>query len=146
MIFGIPSIYVWVAVIIASVAIEAFTLNLSAIWFAVGGVAALFAASIELKLLSQLWIFALFSAALLLLVRPFCRKFLHVTREPTNADRIIGEPAIVITDIDPVHNTGEIRVFGQVWTAKSIDDTPIPAGAAVRIIAIRGVKAVVERA
>ena len=40
MLFGIDSLYFWLAVIIISVAVEAFTLDLCAIWFAAGGVAA----------------------------------------------------------------------------------------------------------
>ncbi|MCQ5128326.1 NfeD family protein [Butyricicoccus faecihominis] len=145
MIFGINSLYIWTAVIIIGVAVEAFTLDLSAIWFAVGSVAALVAASIGLPLPAQLLIFVLFSAALLILVRPFCRKFLHTKNEPTNADRIIGEPAIVVIEIDNVQETGEIKVFGQLWTARSADDSVIPKGAAVRVTAIRGVKAIVEK-
>ena len=45
MMFGIDSLYIWLAVIIISVAVEAFTLTLCGIWFAAGGVAALIAAS-----------------------------------------------------------------------------------------------------
>ena len=45
MMFGIDSLYVWLAVIIISVAVEAFTLTLCGIWFDAGGVAALIAAS-----------------------------------------------------------------------------------------------------
>ena len=37
MMFGIDSLYVWLAVIIISVAVEAFTLTLCGIWFAAGG-------------------------------------------------------------------------------------------------------------
>ena len=145
MIFGVNSLYVWAAVIVIGVAVEAFTLDLSAIWFAVGSVAALVAASIGLPLSAQLMIFVLFSAALLILVRPFCRKFLRTKSEPTNADRIIGEPAIVVVEIDNVQETGEIKVFGQLWSARSADDSVIPKGAAVRVTAIRGVKAIVEK-
>ena len=36
MMFGIDSLYVWLAVIIISVAVEAFTLTLCGIWFAAG--------------------------------------------------------------------------------------------------------------
>lgn len=143
--FGIPSLYVWVAVIIIGVAIEAFTLDLSAIWFAVGALAALVAASIRLDLSAQLVIFVLFSAALLILVRPFCRRFLQTKSEPTNADRIIGEPAIVVEEINNMQNMGEIKVFGQLWTARSADDSIVPKGAAVKVVSIRGVKAIVEK-
>ena len=50
MMFGIDSLYVWLAVIIISVAVEAFTLTLCGIWFAAGGVAALIAASLSVGL------------------------------------------------------------------------------------------------
>ena len=36
MLFGIDTLYIWVAVIILCVVVEVFTLDLSAIWFAVG--------------------------------------------------------------------------------------------------------------
>ena len=106
MLFGINSLYIWVAVIIIGVAVEAFTLDLSAIWFAVGGVAALIAASIGLSVPTQLVIFVLFSAVLLILMRPFCRRFLKTKKEATNADRIIGETAIVTEAVDHLHETG----------------------------------------
>ena len=38
MMFGIDSLYVWLAVIIISVAVEAFTLTLCGIWFAASAV------------------------------------------------------------------------------------------------------------
>lgn len=145
MLFGINSLYIWMAVIIICVAVEAFTLDLSAIWFAVGGVAALIAASLSLEVPAQLVIFVLFSAALLALVRPFCRKFLKTKNEPTNADRIIGETAIVTEVIDNVHETGAVKILGTIWSARSIDDAVIPEGVAVKVVAIRGVKAMVQK-
>lgn len=145
MLFGIDTLYIWVGVIILCVAVEAFTLDLSAIWFAVGGVAALVAASLSLEVTAQLVIFVLFSAALLVLVRPICRRFLKTKNEPTNADRIIGETAIVTEQIDNIRETGAVKVLGSEWSARSTDGAVIPSGAQVKVVAIRGVKAVVEK-
>ena len=145
MIFGVDSLYIWVAVIIIGVAVEAFSLDLSAIWFAVGGVAALIAASIGLEMSAQLVIFVLFSAVLLLLVRPFCRRFLKTKKEATNADRIIGQSAIVTEGIDNIRETGAVRISGNIWTARSADDSLVPQGAMVEILEIRGVKVIVKR-
>lgn len=145
MLFGIDTLYIWVGVIILCVAVEAFTLDLSAIWFAVGGVAALVAASLSLEVAAQLVIFVLFSAALLVLVSPFCRRFLKTRNEPTNADRIIGQTAIVTEQIDNIQGKGEVKLLGSVWSARSLDDSVIPCGATVRVVEIRGVKAVVEK-
>lgn len=144
--FGFNILYVWMIIIIAGVAIEAFTLNLSAIWFAVGGVAALAAGSIGFDIVVQLVVFVLFSAILLALMRPFCQRFLRTKKEPTNADRIIGSRAVVIEDIDNSQQTGEIKVFGQMWTARSTDHTVFSKGDFVRVVEIQGVKAIVEKA
>ena len=145
MLFGIDTLYIWVAVIIICVAVEAFTLDLSAIWFAVGGVAALVAASLSLPVITQLVIFVLFSAVLLVLMRPFCRRFLKTKKEPTNADRIIGETAYVTEQIDNIRETGAVKVLGAEWSARSRDDSIIHSGAKVKVVEIRGVKAVVEK-
>ena len=144
MLFGIDALYIWVAMIILCIAVEAFTLDLSAIWFAVGSVAALVAASLSLGIVVQLVIFVLFSAVLLVIVRPFCRRFLKTKNEATNADRIIGQTAVVIETIDNLRGMGEVRLLGAVWSACSIDDSAIPCGATVKVVEIRGVKAVVE--
>ena len=145
MLFGINTLYIWLAVIVLCVVIEALTLDLCAIWFAVGGVAALVAASPSLEVVTQLIIFVLFSAVLLVLMRPFCRRFLKTKKEPTNADRIIGETAYVTEQIDNIRETGAVKVLGAEWSARSRDDSIIPSGAKVKVVEIRGVKAVVEK-
>ena len=70
MLFGIDSLYFWLAVIIISIAAEAATLGLCGIWFAAGGAAALVAATFGASIWMQLVIFVLLSAVMLLLVRP----------------------------------------------------------------------------
>ena len=131
MLFGINTLYIWLAVIVLCVVIEALTLDLCAIWFAV--------------VVTQLIIFVLFSAVLLVLMRPFCRRFLKTKKEPTNADRIIGETAYVTEQIDNIRETGAVKVLGAEWSARSRDDSIIPSGAKVKVVEIRGVKAVVEK-
>ena len=145
MMFGIDSLYVWLAVIIISVAAEAFTFALCGIWFAVGGVAALVAASLSVGLMGQWIVFVVFSALLLILVRPFCRRFLGSRRQATNADRIIGQTAVVTEPIDNLLGTGAVKIVGKVWTARSTTDTPIPLGSKVTVVEIRGVKAIVKQ-
>ena len=62
----------------------------------------------------------------------------------TNADRIVGQRAVVILDIDNQAAQGQVRINGQVWTARSQDAEPIPAGAQVEVVQISGVKAIVK--
>lgn len=145
MLFGFPSAYVWMVVLIATVAIEAFTLNLVSIWFGVGALAALILTTLEMPVTAQLIAFIVVAAALLVLVRPFTRKLLRIKDEKTNADRIIGQTAIVTVEINNTLSQGEIKLMGQSWSARSADDTQITVGDTVRVLAIAGVRAVVEK-
>ena len=61
---------------------------------------------------------------------------------PTNADRVIGQEGIVIKDIDLIEGKGQVKVMGQVWSAKA--DGNIAEGAKVRVLSMEGVKLVVE--
>ena len=132
-------------VIIACVVIEACTLDLTSIWFAVGAIAALIVMLLGGGLIPQLLAFAVAAAILLILVRPMTRRLLRPKGARADADRIIGEPAIVVEEIDNVRGIGAVKIFGQVWSAQSTDHTKIPVGETVYIRAISGVKAMVER-
>ena len=61
----------------------------------------------------------------------------------TNAYSIIGKHGLVIEDIDSISGTGQIKVDGEVWSAKCSDSTFIPKGSNIKILKIDGVKAVV---
>ena len=135
---------IWIAVLIGGVAIEVATLNLVSIWFAVGGLAAFIALSLGASFLVQLIVFAVVSAVMLCLIRPLTTDILKPKGAKTNADRIIGETAIVTEQISNACNKGQIKISGQIWSAKSDDGNIINEGETVKIIAISGVKAIVE--
>ena len=147
MLFQIPMLYIWFVVIVICCALEAITFALCSVWFAAGGVIALIAASFGATVPQQLFVFVLFSAIFMVLIRPLCRRFLFAKQEPTNADRIIGETAVVVENIDNLRRTGQIRVYGQIWAARSngVDANVIPKDEIVRVVAIQGAKAVVEK-
>ncbi|HIV61593.1 MAG TPA: NfeD family protein [Candidatus Butyricicoccus avistercoris] len=135
---------IWIAILIGGVAIEVATLNLVSIWFAVGGLAAFIALSLGAGFLVQLIVFAIVSAIMLGLIRPLAKDILKPKGAKTNADRIIGQFATVTEQISNASNKGQIKVSGQIWSAKSDDGKVINEGETVKIIAIQGVKAVVE--
>lgn len=135
----------WVVTIILSIAVEAATLNLTSIWFAAGALAALIVLTLGGSFILQLIAFAIAAAVLLILVRPMTRHLLRPKGARTNADRIVGELAIVTEEIDNAAALGAIKIFGLIWSARSADNTVIPIGETVQIRAISGVKAMVER-
>lgn len=143
--FWLTGSFLWVAVIIAALIVETATLDLNAIWFALGGLGGLIVTSVGGSLHVQLVVFVVISAVLIFLVRPFARRVLRPKGAATNADRIIGQEALVTQPINNTLSQGEIKVFGQLWTARAADGGEIPAGSLVRVREIVGVKAIVEK-
>jgi len=52
---------------------------------------------------------------------------------------------IVIEKIDTIQGTGQIKVSGQIWSAKSFDKGVIERDDRVEILDIQGVKLVVKK-
>lgn len=63
---------------------------------------------------------------------------------PTNADRLLGAVAVVTQEIDNRSATGQVKVSGQIWTARSQGEDPIPVGTSVTVLRIEGVKLIVQ--
>ena len=62
--------------------------------------------------------------------------------EATNSDRVIGKSGEVIKEISN-NEYGEVKVFGNVWTATSKQNLSV--GDKVKVISIEGVKLIVEK-
>ena len=117
---------------------------MTSIWFACGSLLAMVAALLDVSIWGQLLVFILGSALLLASTRKWVSK-LKLGRVKTNADRIIGQQAVVIQTIDNQAAKGQVRVGGQVWTARSVEDEPILAGTQVEVVQITGVKVIVKK-
>ena len=57
---------------------------------------------------------------------------------------MLGEQGKVTETIDNGNSRGAVYVDGKTWTARSADDTVIPAGTQVRIERMEGVKLLVR--
>lgn len=132
----------WFIVFVILLFIELVTVNLVTIWFAVGAIAAMIISSYSESLVLQLGIFLIVSFVSLILTKPLLKKLKKFNIEPTNTDRVIGKVGEVIKKIDE-NQYGEVKIFGNVWTATS--DDVIDVGSRVRVLSIDGVKLIVER-
>lgn len=106
--------------------------------------AAIISAVSDISATVQLLIFAIISALLVLATRPLAKKFIS-KNIPTNADRIIDQKGIVIKAISSIENSGQIKVLGQIWSAKSNSEEEISEGETIVIKGLEGVFAVVEK-
>ena len=137
--------YVWFIGIIIFAVLEAMTFQFVSIWFAGGSLGALIAYLFGAGLTVQIWVFALVSAVLLILTRPILKKLLKQRKEPTNADRLIGQKALITEKVNNDLSTGKLMVNDVVWSVKSEDGQIIEKGTMVTIKAISGVKLIVSK-
>lgn len=134
----------WIVVAIIFGIIEAVTMGLATIWFCGGAVIAAIASLFTGSVMVQIVIFLLSSAVLLYFTRPLAKNKLNAKVEKTNADALIGETGIVITDIKPF-TPGQVKIAGKEWTAVCENENlTVPKGEKVTVHSIQGVKLIVE--
>ncbi len=141
--FGLTMTTFWLIVMVLFLVVEAATVGLVCIWFAVGSLAALLAAMCGAQLWLQIVLFLVASAATLYFTRPLVKRYVNSKVEPTNADMVIGKECRVTETVDNIAGTGAVYVDGKTWTARSADDEVIPEGTLVTAKSIDGVKLIV---
>ena len=136
---------IWLIVFVACIAIEIITMGLTTIWFAGGSLAAAIVSAVGAPLWLQLVLFFGVSLLLLYLTRPVAVKYFNKDRVKTNAESLVGQQAIVISEIDNLQGIGQVTVNGQEWSARNVrGDERLSVGSVVFIRAISGVKLMVE--
>lgn len=134
----------WLILMTILLLIEAATLGITTIWFALGALVASFFAAFNSPLWFQFVIFGISSLVLLVFTRPILVEKMEIGQNKTNLDLMQEYTGIVIKQIEPF-STGQVRVNGSVWTAISVDNKTIPIDTEVKVLDIEGVKLIVEK-
>ncbi len=125
--------------------IEIGTAGFLVFWFAIGALIAMIASFFVENVIAQTTIFVISSTILLFATRGFVNKFAKTQNTAkTNAFSIEGKKGKVIQAIDPIEGTGQVKISGEVWSAKSFDNLAISQNTEVIVEKIDGVKAIVK--
>lgn len=136
----------WASLLLIFVVIEIITPQMTTIWLALGSVVSLVLWCIFPEhVLLQIIAFVVVSAVALALTRRFTRRIMNNDIIKTNADRCIGQEAVVTEEINNILGKGQVNVKGVIWTARSSNDEVIPPGSLVIIEKIEGVKVIVKK-
>ena len=126
--------------------IEMATIGFLVFWLGIGSLLAMVTSFFVDSIIVQFVVFLVTSTLLIIFTRPLVNKFIKVPKEvKTNAYSIIGKKGIVISAINNIEGSGQIKIDGEVWSAKSANDDNIAKDTEVEIIEIDGVKAVVKK-
>ena len=136
--------FVWIVIAVVLGIIEAATVSLVSVWFAIGALAAIIPAFFDAPIWVQILVFLAVSAISFTFTRRFFKEVIKVKKQPTNADGLIGQDGIVTTEINNLEGSGKIYISGLTWSAKSFDGETIPEGAVVTAVKIEGVTLIVK--
>ncbi len=137
---------VWVGVAIFAMIVEVLTPGmLVSIWFVPAALVSMVLAFLSVPMPIQGVVFIVLSLLCIFVVRPLVSRY---AKKPiaTNVDAIIGEKGLVIEKIENIAGSGQIKVRGQSWSARSVDDDcTFEPGDIVMIVAVEGVKLICKK-
>jgi membrane protein implicated in regulation of membrane protease activity len=134
----------WLALSVGLAAAELLSLDLILLMLAVGALGGAVVAAVQGPVILQVLVALAISLGMLTFVRPNVVRRLHRGPELTTGHAaLVGKQAIVLETVDA--RTGRIKLRGQIWSARSVDESVIAPGSTVDVYEIDGATAVVYR-
>lgn len=134
----------WILIAIVCGAIEVASLGFWFLWLGVSALLVALGASLNLlnNLESQLLVFAIISAVMIIFTRPLALKLFHTEDTATTVDALIGQHGMTLTAIHPMQY-GQVKLNGEIWTAAAPEE--IEVDTRVVVTGIEGVKLLVKQ-
>lgn len=134
----------WVGVALLLGAVEAVTVDFVFLMLAGGALAGAGAAALGGGLTAQVISAVVSASILLVVVRPLLKR--HFVSGAIEHDigmgALVGREAAVVETVD--ESDGRVKLSGDIWSARTAEGAePIPVGAPVIVIALRGATAIV---
>ena len=135
--------FFWLIAAVGFLVLEAATVNMTSVWFAIGAAAALISCLFTGSFRVQAVIFLVVSILCLLAFRPLAAR-LRAKPTATNGDRALGREAIVLTPVT-FDTPGRVRLDGVDWNARCVTPGDVLApGSRCRVTEIHSTLLVVE--
>ena len=137
---------VWAVLFLLFIFMEANTVSVVSIWFAIGALAAEIACLLGGEIWLQAVLFFVVSGVLLAALRPITKKYFTPKLTKTNVDAVVGTTGKVILTINNDAAQGKVKLGAMEWTARSTAGSIIEEGTLIRVDKIEGVKVFVSPA
>ena len=111
----------WLILLVAFALLEGLTAALVSVWFCAGSLAAFFVSVADIGIGVQIGVFAGISLLSMVIIRPIVKKYWQPKLQKTNVDSVLGKEGLVTETIDNISGTGQVKIGGIIWTARSED-------------------------
>lgn len=118
---------IWAVVFVGAIVVEAASVEMVAIWFMPGALAAFVLSFFGVYEWVQCIVFVAITAVLLIVAMPIFRKYIkkHVGQAKTDIDLLAGRFATVEENIDSSLDSGSVKINGQLWSARMSDPATV---------------------
>ena len=140
-------LFIWLAVFVIAIIVEASTTELVSIWFALGAIPAIILACFPAQIPFYASIIVFFGVSIICFIalRPLAHRYLLRKLSKSNVDEIIGKKGKIVKDITELDN-GEVKINDVLWTAISSDESVgITKDSIVEVVSIKGNKLIVKK-
>ena len=137
--------FLWLALVVLFLIVEAITAGLTTIWFAGGAFVSAIASYLGAGIVLQILLFLIVSLLLVIFTRPLALKIMNKGITNTNVNSLIGRKAVVTRRVSNLEGTGQVKINDVDWSARTAeDDLVIPEKTVVVIDEVKGVKLIVH--
>ena len=138
--------WIWLAIMAVAVLTEAFAHKKISIPVIPGTIAGIVMDFFEVKFVIQLAVVLLLTVIGFILWYIVSRNKKSSLNTKSEIESIVGDKCVVVERIDNFAGCGEVRVNGQVWSARGVgDDDEFDVGEVLNIVAIEGVKLICRK-
>ena len=138
--------WIWIAVIVIAIVTEVLTDQLVSIWFVPSAIISTVLDFCGVNIIWQVLVFLLVSAAGIVFAKVVITRIRPQKITKTNIEAIVGERCVVTERIDNYASCGQVRVNGQIWSARgALEDDTFEVGEVLNIVAIEGVKLICKK-
>lgn len=133
---------IWIVIAILLIIAELFSLTFYLFLFAAGAFGAALIQAMGLPLAYQVVTFAVISIVLVVFVQPFLKRTIKHQGRLSNAEALVGQIGNVTEEI--TGESGLVKVSGEIWTARSLDNRVFLVGTNVMVAKVEGAKLLVK--
>jgi membrane protein implicated in regulation of membrane protease activity len=136
---------IWLIVAGFFLILQCMTTGFLVFWFSIAALITMLASLFVKNVIVQIATFVISSAIILYVTRSLKENVpMQDETIKTNAHSVEDKVGKVTVDIDPSEATGQVKIDGETWSAKSYNDTFISKNTEVSIEKIEGVKVIVK--
>jgi membrane protein implicated in regulation of membrane protease activity len=138
--------WAWIALIVVAIIVEVLSDQLISIWFVPGAIVATILDFFNVDLIWQILAVLILAAGGIIFAKTFLTKRFRTNIVKTNIEAIIGERCVVTEKIDNYVGCGQVKIKGQIWSARGVDEDDVfEEGDVLRVVAIEGVKVICKK-